>query len=195
MKNRMGRLIGVGLVVAMFIGGAAWRHAVLSIYSLETSAMSNPEGSVITVNDGLTVVGTVSATAIGGASVPVTAASLTTTGAVNIAEGQLTDSTIVSADIKNGEIVDADINASAAIAASKIVEADPIWAATSNTITAGAALGATSLQPSGQLLTRGIIIIDATGAYTGVVDIVTTTLTLVVNGTVTNVIDADITTP
>ena len=33
------------------------------------------------------------------------------------------------------------------------------------------------------------------GAYTGVLNIVSTTLTLVVNGTVTNVLDADITTP
>ena len=35
--------------------------------------------------------------------------SITTTGAVNIAEGKITDSTIVSADIKNGTILGADI--------------------------------------------------------------------------------------
>jgi hypothetical protein len=50
----------------------------------------------------------------------ITAGSLSTTGTVGIAEGQLTDSTVVSADIKNGEIVNADINAAAAIAMTKL---------------------------------------------------------------------------
>lgn len=39
----------------------------------------------------------------------VTAASLTATGAVGIAEGMLTDSTVVGADIKDGEVASADV--------------------------------------------------------------------------------------
>ena len=54
------------------------------------------------------------------ASGAVTGGSLVTTGAVTIAEGALTDSKIVSSDIKDGEIVNADISASAAIAIVKI---------------------------------------------------------------------------
>jgi len=53
-----------------------------------------------------------------------TVGSLTTTGAVGIAEGALTDSTVVSADIKNDSIVDADINSAAAIASSKLATTD-----------------------------------------------------------------------
>lgn len=54
------------------------------------------------------------------ARVTVNAAGVALAGAVGIAEGALTDSTVVSADIKNGEIVDADINASAAITLTKL---------------------------------------------------------------------------
>jgi hypothetical protein len=49
-----------------------------------------------------------------------TVAGLTTTGALDIAEGMITDSKIVSADIKDDEIVNADIKSSAAIVATKI---------------------------------------------------------------------------
>lgn len=42
------------------------------------------------------------------------------TGAVSITEGSLTDSTVISADIKDGEIVNADISSGAAIAIAKI---------------------------------------------------------------------------
>ena len=44
----------------------------------------------------------------------VTVGALTTTGAVTIAEGKLADSTIVSADIKNGTIVSADLDTTTA---------------------------------------------------------------------------------
>lgn len=50
----------------------------------------------------------------------VTVGSLTTTGAVTIAEGALTASTVVSATIKDGTIVNADISSAAALAQSKI---------------------------------------------------------------------------
>lgn len=55
-------------------------------------------------------------------------------------------------------------------------------------VTASGSLTGSSLLSSG-----GLTIIS--GAYTGVLNIVSTTLTLVVNGSVTNVLDADITTP
>jgi hypothetical protein len=50
----------------------------------------------------------------------VTVGAISVTGAVTIAEGKLADSTVVSADIKDGEIVNADVNASAAIAVTKL---------------------------------------------------------------------------
>ena len=50
----------------------------------------------------------------------ITVGSLTTTGTVTISEGQLANSTILTSDIKDGEIVNADLSASAAIALSKI---------------------------------------------------------------------------
>lgn len=49
-----------------------------------------------------------------------TVAGLTTTGAIDIAEGMIKDSMIVSADIKNDVIVNADIKSDAAIVATKI---------------------------------------------------------------------------
>ena len=49
-----------------------------------------------------------------------TVAGLTTTGALTIAEGMITDSKIVSADIKDDTLVNADINSAAAIVATKI---------------------------------------------------------------------------
>jgi len=72
------------------------------------------------------------------------------------------DGTNVTTAIAAGVIVDADINASAAIAGSKLASAvqtslgkadtaiqtelDPVWTAVSNTVMSGAALGATSVQ-------------------------------------------------
>jgi len=50
----------------------------------------------------------------------VTVGGLTTTGAVTIAEGALADSTVVTADVKDGTLVNADLNAAAAIAQSKV---------------------------------------------------------------------------
>jgi len=46
--------------------------------------------------------------------------SVTVGGALTISEGALANSTVLSADIKDGEIVNADINASAAIAVTKL---------------------------------------------------------------------------
>ena len=66
----------------------------------------------------ITGAGTVGTTlGVGGLA---TVGALTTTGAVTIAEGALANSTVLSADIKDGEIVNADINASAAIAMTKL---------------------------------------------------------------------------
>lgn len=49
-----------------------------------------------------------------GSNTLVTVGALSTTGAVTIAEGKLADSTVVSADIKNGTIVGADLDNTAA---------------------------------------------------------------------------------
>lgn len=54
------------------------------------------------------------------ATASVTYSNMTLNGACTINEGALANSTVVSADIKDGEIVNADVNASAAIAWSKI---------------------------------------------------------------------------
>ena len=107
-------------------------------------------------------------------------ASFATTGAVTIGEGMLADSTIVSADIKNGTIVSADI--------------DTTGAFTFGSLTTTGAVSVATLTASGTAqVGAGLTIVS--GAYTGLVNIVGTTLTLVVNGSVTNVIDADIGTP
>jgi hypothetical protein len=73
----------------------------------------------------------------------ITAGSLSTTGTVGIAEGQLTDSTVVSADIKNGEIVNADINAAAAIVGSKLDLTSGTGAITTIGLITGGALTST----------------------------------------------------
>lgn len=113
----------------------------------------------------------------------VTVGALTTTGDVTIAEGKLADSTVLSADIKDGEIVNADINASAAIVATKLATA----------VQTSLGKADTAMQPGTASVSAGLTIVS--GAYTGVLNIVSTTLTLVVNGATTNVLDADITTP
>jgi len=90
---------------------------------LENSIGTNSASAAVTVG-GLTV------------TTLATAGALTTTGAVTIAEGKLTDSTVVSADIKDATIVDADVAAAAAIAQSKIA-VSPLGA-TTITLTDGA---------------------------------------------------------
>lgn len=82
----------------------------------------------------------VEASGVTGSNTLVTVGALYVTGAVTIAEGKLADSTVVSADIKNGEIVDADVNASAAIAVTKL--------GTGATIPANSAASLTNLTPA-----------------------------------------------
>lgn len=72
-------------------------------------------------------------------------------GAVTITEGALTDSTILSADIKDGEIVNADVNASAAIAGTKI---SPDFGS-QNIVTTGTLSAATTTISSGPLAIGG----------------------------------------
>lgn len=62
------------------------------------------------------------------------------------------------------------------------------------TVTAGGATvtaGGLTVTAGDTTVNSGVTII--TGAYTGVLDVVSTTLTFVVNGSITNVLDADIT--
>lgn len=83
--------------------------------------------------------------------------------------------------------------------ASGVATVDAVGGTAAATIASGAAAGATAVQPAttpsltGVTLSGPITIIS--GGYTGVLNIVSTTLTMVVNGSVTNVLDADITTP
>ena len=72
-------------------------------------------------------------------------------GAVTITEGALTDSTILSADIKDGEIVNADVNSSAAIAGTKI---SPDFGS-QNVVTTGTLGAATTTISSGPLSLGG----------------------------------------
>ena len=102
----------------------------------------------------------------------VTVGALSTTGAVTIAEGALTDSKIVSADIKNGEIVNADINASAAITGGKLDLTSGTTAVTASGLVKGGTLGI--------------------GA--GVLARVAGTLVWIEGG-ITNALDADVTSP
>ena len=97
--------IGIGLVLAGALTAVAWNSQEQDIYKLGVDNIYNPAGTTVTVNDSLTVNGTLTASTITGSG--------------------------------------------------------------------------------------GLTIIS--GAYTGVLNIVSTTLMLVVNGTVTNVLDADIT--
>jgi hypothetical protein len=101
-----------------------------------------------------------------------TAGAISTTGDVTIAEGALTDSKIVSADIKNGEIVNADINASAAITGGKLDLTSGTTAVTASGLVKGGTLGI--------------------GA--GVLARVAGTLVWIEGG-ITNALDADVTSP
>jgi hypothetical protein len=58
------------------------------------------------------------------------AGTLTVRSTLTLTEGVLTDSTVVSADIKNDSIVDADVNSAAAIAISKLATSGNLAAAT-----------------------------------------------------------------
>ena len=123
------------------------------------------------------------------ASGAVTGGSVSTTGAVGIAEGQLTDSTVLSADIKNGEIVNADVNASAAIDVTKL--------GTGGVIPVNSAASLTNI-PSANL-TGNIELARMASAVpafaSGSFYVIDTTNLVFIAGAVTNVIDADITTP
>ena len=102
----------------------------------------------------------------------VTVGALSTTGTVTIAEGALTDSKIVSADIKDGEIVNADINASAAITGGKLNLTSGTTAVTASGLVKGGTLGIGS----------------------GVLARVAGTLVWIEGG-ITNSLDPDVTTP
>ena len=101
-----------------------------------------------------------------------TAGAISTTGDVTIAEGALTDSKIVSADIKNGEIVNADINSSAAITGGKLDLTSGTTAVTASGLVKGGTLGIGD----------------------GVLARVAGTLVWIEGG-ITNALDADVTTP
>lgn len=105
-------------------------------------------------------------------AVLVTVGALTTTGAVTISEGKLADSTVLSADIKNGELVNADINASAAITGGKLDLTSGTTAVTASGLVKGGTLGIGS----------------------GVLARVAGTLVWIEGG-ITNALDADVTTP
>jgi hypothetical protein len=123
------------------------------------------------------------------ASGAVMGGSLSTTGDVGIAEGALTDSTVVTADIKDGEIVDADINASAAIDVTKL--------GTGGVIPVNSAASLTNIPAAN--LTGDIALARMASAVpafaSGSFYVSDTTQLVFIAGSVTNVIDADITTP
>jgi hypothetical protein len=76
--------------------------------------------------------------------------SMSVTGTLTIAEGGLANSTVLSADIKDGEIVNADVNASAAIALSKLGVGTLTWTNTNATVIDGTtAVSATITVPDG----------------------------------------------
>jgi len=106
------------------------------------------------------------------ATLGVTVGALTTTGAVTIGEGKIADSTIVSADIKDGAITNTDIAATAQIAGTQL----------STAVQASLAKADTAVQPFGTNVIAG--------GYFYVSD---TTQLVWIAGVVTNVIDADIT--
>lgn len=131
--------------------------------ALEGSLGTNPTLAVAV--GALATTGTATA-AIGSIGVLTVTGSMSTTGVVTIAEGKLADSTIVSADIKDGEIVNADINASAAIALTKLAAGNLGVAYITNAVPA--------------LAGGNFYIVD-------------TTQLVFVAGAITNVIDADLT--
>ena len=102
-----------------------------------------------TIGNDVSVGGTLTATGLttlnGGLTIP-------SGQALTIAEGALADSTILSADIKDGTIVDADVSSTAAIALSKIqknirvgtVDIDPPSIAATTSTTTTVTLTATS---------------------------------------------------
>jgi hypothetical protein len=117
MKNALKLMMVVG-----FIAAAAAIAAPLSV--TDVSSHSTP-ALVDQINTGWGQIETWGNASLSTSSTPVvtgllTAGAISTTGAVTIAEGALTDSKVVSADIKDGEIVNADVNASAAIAVTKL---------------------------------------------------------------------------
>jgi len=86
----------------------AWLETTAAnIAVLESTVGTNSPTAAIVVGS-LTTTGTATLVTVN-ASKLVSVGSLSTTGAVEIAEGMLTDSTVVSADIKNGAILGADV--------------------------------------------------------------------------------------
>lgn len=100
----------------------------------------------------------------------VTVGALTTTGAVTISEGKLADSTIVSADIKNGTIVGADLDNTAAftfgsvtttgavgIAEGQLTDSTIVSADIKNGVIVSADLDNTAAFTVGALSTTGVV--------------------------------------
>jgi hypothetical protein len=164
--------IGIGLVLAGALTAVAWNSQEQDISKLGVDNIYNPAGTTVTVNDSLTVNGTLTASTITASATNITAGTV-----LNAVDGHNVTN-LNGANIEAGNIDEARIS-NALVHATSVGDAGTIF--TGDTFTAGGAITGSG----------GITIIS--GAYTGVLNIVSTTLTLVVNGTVTNVLDADIT--
>ncbi len=96
---------------------------------------------------------------------------LEVTGGVRIVEGALTDSTVTSADIKNAEIADADLSASAAVSISKLATTGQLASGVKRTfsVLAVSVADAATLTPVPEtmyVLTPTGIALDATATIT-----------------------------
>lgn len=130
----------------------------------------------------------VTATAVGNATTALDGegSSITNLGAANIALGGTFPAVVGTAlTALNGENIQDDTIDDDSIDFADVTGADL-------TLTDCGAIAGTTITASGAITGSGGLTIIS-GAYTGVLNIVSTTLTLVVNGTVTNVLDADIT--
>lgn len=115
----MKHFISILAVVVLMVGTALAQKVDYQIPDVRDpvrlTRYLNTDGANIEVR-----LGVLEARGITNTTAAVTVGSLTTTGGVTIAEGALADSTVVTADIKDGTIANADISASAAIVASKL---------------------------------------------------------------------------
>jgi len=166
----------------------AWDSQVKSIYKVETTTLENPEGTTITLND------TISAASLtAGTSLPaVNGNAVTNLNAANIRAGTVLPALNGgSVTNLNGENIQDDTIDDDSIDFADVTGADltltDCGAIAGTTITASGAMQGTVITLTGNSLTF------MSGAYTGVLSIASTTLQFVVNGTITNVLDADIT--
>lgn len=203
MKKRMSRVV-IGFAVGLVAFSAvAWDHASRSIYELEVDNINNPAGSVIGIADSVSIVGNMTVTG----NVTVTGAgtfgvitgtitnftgngvNITNINGKNIQNGTIGDDSLDFTDITGADLTLTDVAALTTLGATTL---GGTTVAITNNATVAGTFGVTGASSLGETrLSSGLTFIS--GAYTGVLNIVGTGFTLVVNETITNVIHADIT--